>query len=254
VSGTVEKYKKNDYVEHQLKAAIAMRVLIEKARERLTLNMLIGAIVAFGVGALSMQTLLIRGFGFSKPESKSLMLTEGFDFGYFRSSGMEWRGPDVGTKIDLTRFRMKDGTTLASLMSSEPIVLVSVDRRCAMCRASRDEMNLLREKLTSMGIKYYPVCFGDEASPSDFFDYSDSLKLGAPGLLWKYDGGPPPDALLRMVTPSHLLLNNDGTVIRVWPGSYKEKAIRDRMTHQILADTSVARDTLTALVPKKISP
>lgn len=231
-----------------------MRVLIEKATKRLTLNMLIGAIVAFGMGALSMQTLLIRGLGFSKPEIKSPMLTEGFDFGYFRSSEMEWRGPDVGTKIDLTRFRMKDGTTLPSLMSSGPIVLVSVDRHCAMCRDSRDEMNLLREKLTSMGIEYYPVCFGDEASPSDFFDYSDSLKLGAPGFLWEQDGGPPPDALLRMVTPSHLLLNNDGTVIRVWPGSYKEKAIRDRMTYQILADTSIVRDTLTALVAEKINP
>ena len=231
-----------------------MRVLIEKATKRLTLNMLIGAIVAFGVGALSMQTLLLRGLGFSKPEIKSPMLTEGFDFSYFRSSGMEWRGPDVGTKIDLTRFGMKDGTTLASLMSTEPIVLVSVDRHCAMCRASRDEMNLLREKLTSIGIKYYPVCFGDEATPSDFFDYGDSLELGAPGLLWKHDGGPPPDALLRMVTPSHLLLNSDGTVIRVWPGSYKEKAIRDRMTYQIMADISVARDTLTAVAPQKIRP
>lgn len=58
-----------------------MRVLIEKARERLTLNMLIGAIVAFGAGALSMQNLLISGLGFSKPEIKSPMLTEGFDFG-----------------------------------------------------------------------------------------------------------------------------------------------------------------------------
>jgi len=57
-----------------------------------------------------------------------------------------------------------------------------------------------------------------------------------------------------MLSPSHLLLNNEGTVIRVWPGSYKEKAIRDRMTYQIMADTSVASDTLTALVPPKIRP
>lgn len=231
-----------------------MRELIEKAKKRLTLNMLVGAIIAFGLGALSTQTLMLHGLGFSEPEIKSPLLTGGFDFNYFRSSEMEWRGPDIGTKIDLTRFSMKDGTTLASVIGSGPIVLVSVDRRCAMCLAARDEMNLLREKLTSMGIKYYPVCFGDEASPSDFFDYSDSLELGVPGLLWKHDGGPPPDALLRMVTPSHLLLNNDGTVIRVWPGSYKEKAIRDRMTYQIMADISVARDTLTALAPQKIIP
>ena len=54
-----------------------------------------------------------------------------------------------------------------------------------------------------------------------------------------------------MNNPSHLLLDRNGTVIRVWPGSYADKAVRDRMARQILADTSVVLETLTAVIPER---
>lgn len=51
-----------------------------------------------------------------------------------------------------------------------------------------------------------------------------------------------------MGTPSYLLLTPDGgTVIRVWPGSYEDISVRQRMARQIIADTALALDTLNAL-------
>jgi len=84
-----------------------------------------------------------------------------------------------------------------------------------------------------------------------FFKYSESLNVGAEGFA---QSGPPPDSIFTMTTPSHMLLNNDGAVIRVWPGSYKDKPVRDRMARQILADTSVVLDTLNAVATRDEKP
>ncbi len=50
-----------------------------------------------------------------------------------------------------------------------------------------------------------------------------------------------------MTNPTHLLVDRVGTVIRVWPGSHQDKSVRDRMAKQILSDTSVVVDTISAL-------
>lgn len=212
------------------------------------MRLVFGAMIVFGLGALAGQVLLTQSLGSNKNQSSPL-LTEGFDFNYFRLSEVEWRGPDIGTKIDLTGLSMKDGTTLASMVGTRPVVLASVNRNCAMCRTASEEMSSLREKLIRINVNYYVVCFAPESSPLRFFEFSESLKVDTPSFLWNHASGAPPEVIVRMVTPAHLLLNGDGTVIRVWPGSYKDKAIRDRMMYQIVADTSVATDTLTALIP-----
>jgi hypothetical protein len=56
-----------------------------------------------------------------------------------------------------------------------------------------------------------------------------------------------PESIFKMTTPSHILLRNDGIVIRVWPGSFKDKPVRQLMARQIVADTGVAIDTLKAM-------
>jgi hypothetical protein len=223
---------------------------IEKVKDwRSSIRFVVGAIIVFGFGVLSGQ-ILLTSLGSNKNQDKeSPLLTEGFDFKYFRHAEVEWRGPDIGAKIDLTRLSMKDGTTLASMVGTRPMVLASVNRNCAMCKTASDEMSSLSEKLSSINVDYYIVCFAPEASPLRFFDFSDSLKVDAPSFLWNRSSGAPAEAVVRMVTPAHLLVNRDGTVIRVWPGSYKDKAIRDRMMYQIAADASVTTDTLNALFP-----
>jgi hypothetical protein len=214
------------------------------------MGVVIGGMIAFALGALTAKAYFARKQSPIPSPNTSPFLTEGFDFNPLRSADNEWRGPDIGEKIDLTSLRMKDGKSLASVVGKRPIVLVSVNPACAMCKTARDEMSYLREKLSSMDINYYIVCFASETRQVDFFKYGDSLGLGAPEFLWNAEAGPPPESVSRMVNPSHLLINIDGTVIRVWPGSYKDKLVRRRMVLQIVADTLVATDTLTAILPR----
>ncbi len=216
-------------------------------RSRLAIGVVIGAMIAFALAALTAKAFFAR----KQSTNTSPFLTEGFDFNLLRTSDNEWRGPDIGAKIDLTRLKTRDGRALASLVGKRPIVLVSVNPACAMCGVARDEMSYLREKLSSMDINYYLVFFASETPKSDFFQYSDSLNVGAPSFLWNADSGAPPESIFTMTNPSHLMLNSDGTVIRVWPGSYRDKAVRQRMARQIIADISVVVDTLNALPPSK---
>ena len=219
-------------------------------RSRFAMGIVMGGVIAFALGALTAKAYFARQSPIPTSNTNPFLI-EGFEFNVLRTAENDWRGPDIGAKIDLTRLRMKDGKTLAGVVGKRPVVLASVNPACAMCGVARDEMSYLREKLSSMDINYYLVFFASETPKADFFQYSDSLKTGAPGFLWNVEAGPPPESLVVMTNPSHLLLNSDGTVIRVWPGSYKDKPVRDRMARQIMADTLVVIDTLKALSRSK---
>lgn len=91
------------------------------------------------------------------------------------------------------------------------------------------------------------VSFDSQISQPDFFNYVDSLKVGSESYFWSSHAGPPSESLFAMTNPTHLLVDRVGTVIRVWPGSHQDKSVRDRMAKQILSDTSVVVDTISAL-------
>lgn len=225
-----------------------MKILRGKAvHHRFTLGLIIGGTIAFAVGVFAGKAFLVPKQSPNASTHSGPFLTEGFDFNQLRTAENEWRGPDIGEKIDLTRLKMKDGTTLASMTGKRPVVLVSINPDCAMVRITSDEMSHLREKLSSININYYMAFFAAQTPHLDFFKYSDSLNVGAPSFLWDIQAGKPAESIFTMTTPSHLLLNSDGTVIRVWPGSYKDKPVRQRMMRQIIADTLVAIDTLKAV-------
>jgi len=50
-----------------------------------------------------------------------------------------------------------------------------------------------------------------------------------------------------MPTPTHLLVDGEGTILRVWPGSSRETAARSRMGNQIISDTLAVKEALDAL-------
>ena len=226
---------------------------------RLVIGVVMGGVIAFPLGAFAAKTFLTRKQILNTNSSSSFnsptgpFLIEGFDFNLLRRSDNEWRGPNIGEKVDLTRLKARDGKTLASIVvDKRPIVLVSVKPDCEMSRIARDEMIHLGKKLASMDINYYLVFFASQSPEADFFKYSNTLNVGAQSFLWNSEAGPPPESIFTMTSPSHLLLNSDGTVIRVWPGSYEDVAVRQRMARQILADTSVVLDTLNAVMPPHV--
>ncbi len=179
-------------------------------------------------------------------DGPNLLMKDGFDFNTLRSSNKEWGGPDIGETVDMNRLKGHDGETLASIIGDRPAMLVVVDPRCSMCKVAADQMNYVRNQLLPMRVAYYVTDF----SPVDrnFYQrYATGLVDGVPAFLWSQDEVTPPQSLLKIVQPSHILIDHSGTVLRVWPGSNATKTVRDRMGSQIVFDTGVIIDTLQAL-------
>src|SRR5215208_1642624 len=146
-----------------------MRMKISEAlRSRFTAGLLIGGLVTYALGVLSTDAYYLR----KQSKNHSPLLTVGFDFNLFRSSEVEWRGPNIGEKIDLSGLRSQDGRPLAEAVGKRPLMIVAVNPACGMCKIADDEMSHIRAKLATMGIDYYIVSFAPINPQSDFFAYA----------------------------------------------------------------------------------
>lgn len=187
------------------------------------------AAFAFAMGAASYLT-----GGFREIDANT---TEGFDFSFARDEKLDWVGPKVGERISLARLKTQDGDTLASMTGSNLVMVVMVDPDCGACRVAADEMRDVRNRIARAGINYYPASVTARQSPSQFVEYTKSLRIREPALLWQIQEEAPPESLFTMVLPSHLLLDSTGVIVRKWPGTDHSQAIRRRMANQIVADT-----------------
>lgn len=169
----------------------------------------------------------------SRPES-SARRSDGFDFS--QHANYDWSGPRVGERIDLRRFVGRAGKRLAGATGGDILMLASVDPDCAAGRESRDQLAGVRERMARAHIPYLLVSFTTNRQPADFFGYVDSLDVAAPAYIWETKDGAPPEQLATMVVPSHLLVKQDGTILRTWPGTSPSRKVRSQMADQIVAD------------------
>ncbi|HXG90827.1 MAG TPA: hypothetical protein VNN73_00465 [Blastocatellia bacterium] len=140
-------------------------------------------------------------------------------------------GIKEGDRINLKQVIGRDGKTLADMVDSKPMLLAAVKSECGMCRIATDAMRYIREEVGQAGIRYY-IAVLNPASSSSGFEYIDSLGIDVPAFLWNGE----PESIPEVV-PYHLLLDQAGVIIKRWPGSNQDKAIRDRMANQIVIDT-----------------
>jgi hypothetical protein len=158
-----------------------------------------------------------------------------FDFSTLRSTKIPWSGPHPGAKLDLSGFVNSDNRQLANVAGMEqPFMLVLVDPRCALCRESADSIRRISTALREMGCNYYAVSFNPNASPSKINAYMGSLGIHGKAFAWSRQSVPL-DSFAQMVTPSHLLLSADGTILETWPGSSWSRQLRQEMAEQIIA-------------------
>jgi hypothetical protein len=196
-----------------------------------SLYLLAACVAAFAL-ALGATSYLTESF--REIDAKT---TEGFDFSFASDEKLDWVGPKVGERISLARLKTQDGDTLASVARNNLVMVVMVDPDCGACKAASDEMRDVRNRIAEAGIKYYPASVTARQSPSQFLEYTMSLGIREPALLWQTQEEAPPISLFTMVLPSHLLLDSRGVIVRKWPGTDKSPSVRRRMANQIVADT-----------------
>lgn len=205
---------------------------------RFLAGLIAGLVIALVVAGIAVKAFRPRKTPLPKPAA---FLKQGFDFRALRSE--PWKGPAIGEKIDLKMLKAADGSGIAQLLGKQPIMLASTNPTCGMCKVARDEMLFVREHVVPEGVQYYAVCFNPTGPANNFFEYAKSLQFPEPAFEWQGEVSPL-GSVLDMTVPSHLLLNQEGIVLQVWPGSSAEKDIRQRMASQIINDTLIINEIL----------
>lgn len=159
----------------------------------------------------------------------------GFDFG--QHMNLDWSGPKVGERLDLQHFIGRGGQRMPDAVGGEPLMLAAIDPDCVAGWTARDQMRDVRNNIIAADVPYLLISVTTSRPPEEFFKYAESLDVGAPAFLWSSTAVSPPEKLVTMVVPSHILVRRDGTIIRTWPGTSQSKKIRFQMVRQIIANT-----------------
>lgn len=162
----------------------------------------------------------------------NLRSTNRFDYTqYSNNEALAWTGPKQGEKIDLRNLHNQQGQELP-FNKNRLIVLGFVSSKCWMCAESGDLFEYVKTNSLKNGVDYYLVSLGTNETPDEFFHYASTLNLTSDSYIWKENKEDINLSLQNMVVPSHILVNQDGVVLRRFPGSRKEKESREQMGNQ----------------------
>jgi hypothetical protein len=182
---------------------------------------------------------------FLTSRARSYLFVTRFDFDSFRKNEqLEWNGPKEGERIDLTQFRTEQAESFPQFPANSLILLAVIDPRCKMCRRSADLMEQVQAEVRSHGVNFLIVSFVSDVQKEEFFAYAKTLCKADEIFLWEGEKELVLPALRKMVLPSHILINEEGIVLRRFPGSSNDKAIRDQMAKQIIAETLAEKANL----------
>jgi hypothetical protein len=123
----------------------------------------------------------------------------------------------------LQSFTGRDGEKITDTVKGDIFMLATIDPDCVASWAARDELRDLRNQINRAHVPYLLVSINNSRTSSDFFKYAESAVSSAPAFLWASKDISPPETLVTMVVPSHILVRRDGTILRTWPGTSQNK-------------------------------
>jgi hypothetical protein len=197
-------------------------------------KLLLKCVIAFGIG-LTIAVTFLRA-----RERYRVYSSQPFDFTYGVSEDEPWKGPKVGSRLDIKSLVGQDGRALSDEMQGKIAMLILVDPGCGACRASSDQMRKVRDEISRERVPYFVVTFSSTISPDQFATYAASLGLNEPFFLRLHKDQPLAPELLGLVLPTHLLIDAEGTILRRWPGTSKTGLVREIMADRIVSDTLLA--------------
>lgn len=162
--------------------------------------------------------------------------TGGYDYNFIRRKGYDWTGPDAGQIISLNYLKNKDEIPLSEKFDSQLILITVLDPECGACRAAGDQINYLERQIKSLDFGYAVVSFSRKLSHKELSLFLTTQNIFTEPFLWTDETGNILPSIKKMVLPTHILIDKQGRVIKTFPGTSNERAIRERMTNQILEE------------------
>ena len=168
----------------------------------------------------------------------------GYDYDSIIRKGYDWTGPKIGEVINLDHLTNENNKSLSKVSNRQLILLSVVDPGCGACRTAKDQMKFLQENLKSNDIDYFIVSFSQDLSQVELSRYVKSMNLTANTYSWTGNYEDIISSIDKIVLPSHILVDSKGNVIKTFPGTDKEKSVRDEMAYQIIKEIIVEKSRL----------
>ena len=178
---------------------------------------------------------------------QNILLKQGFDFRSLKFDDGGVDHPKIGDKLYLENFKDLANLSADKILTEgeeQLILLVIINPRCKACNISGDLFRNIRDSATQLGIAYHPVSFVPINTGVDLKAYAE--RFGFRNFFrWNRDMDIP-EQLTRVVTPTHILINKNGTVLHVWPGTASEPEVRKIMSEQFSSDLGLISETVAA--------
>ncbi|GEM_PF-4361638 len=186
---------------------------------------------------------LVFGYSIVFPPPPNLLVGERFNFAkVLEEKGSEF--PGIGFRFDSSNLVGLDGLQKNPDSANNLTLLVVLNPSCKACDISADLYNSVRASAQKINVHYYPCSFIPLGPNFNLTSYAE--KFGFDDFLTWNGGSEMPMELTRFQTPTHILLNSDGIIIRVWPGTNGIGSTRRIMGEQIGEDLLIIVDTLNA--------
>lgn len=174
--------------------------------------------------------------------------TQGYSFRNAQKIDDDFAKYKIGESLDLAKLRMTNGSELLSLTDGRLILLSVVNPDCIYCKLSQDIIDGIRNDLVDSNVGYYLVVFTPVPDEINLREYARSIGF-SDVLTWE-NISRPPTLLISMPTPAHVLLDRNGTILKVWFNSSRDADVRKRIENQIVDDVHLISETYGAITQK----
>lgn len=173
----------------------------------------------------------------SKNNSQNLYFRQSFDLRRMRLDNSDIETVKIGEKINTANIKTLSNETISTFADENLFLLILINPDCQTCNISKDLMSDIRQTISQTQILCFPLLIAD--TPTDEMEnYAKSLGFDR-GFYVSSNS-----VFSQMLTPSHILIDKNGTVIQIWFGSSNDKEIRKRIGYQISSDLLLIQDVL----------
>lgn len=182
-----------------------------------------------------------------KPENK--YFRQSYDFRKLRLNNSDIDTLKIGGKLELANIKDAHGNALSSFSNEKLFLLVAADPFCPACNFSKDMMKEIRDVADNLKIPYFPISVSQTSASVEMENYSRSVGFYN-YLYWSAESSSHLP-LSQTITPTHILIDEKGTVIQAWYGSNKNEDVRKTMSNQISDDLLLVSDVFEAMAGSK---
>jgi hypothetical protein len=145
----------------------------------------------------------------------------------------DWAGPKSGESLDLSQLISFGNSRASDLGRDSPILLTVIEKDCWATKLAKEQISFIESESRRIGLNHIVVSLNSKYNLDEIYTFSSGLGLNSDVYVWVPNSSEVNRSLVMMVVPSHVLVKGDGTVIKSFPGTSKDRRVRQHMAAEM---------------------